>query len=136
MAAKRTEHPVALALRGGNPSAEILWPTNPAVPMGPFHRWRMHDALACLERDLSAPPFPLPSKDASGNSISYYVRSYSQYPGSPPSTPIVHGGAANPTAVTLGGTTQLNLLPSTGSGTASGTGTQGAQGFGKNAIRL
>jgi hypothetical protein len=82
------------------------------------------------------PPFPLPSKDAGGNSVKYYVRSYSQYPGSPPSEPIVHGGAANPTAVTLGGTTQLNLLPSTGSGTASGNGTQGAQGFGKSPVRL
>lgn len=82
------------------------------------------------------PPFPLPSKDGSGNPVSYYVRSYSQYPGSAPSAPIVHGGAANPTAVTLGGSTQLNLLPSTGSGTASGNGTQGAQGFGKSAVRL
>jgi hypothetical protein len=82
------------------------------------------------------PPFPLPSKDGSGNPVSYYVRSYSQYPGSPPSTPVVHGGAAHPTAVTLSGATQLNLLPSTGSGTASGNGTQGGQGFGKSPVRL
>jgi len=82
------------------------------------------------------PPFPLPSKDGSGNAISYYVRAYSQYPGSPPSAPVVHGGAASPTAVTLGGATELNLLPSTGSGTASGNGTQGGQGFGKSAVRL
>jgi len=82
------------------------------------------------------PPFPLPSKDGSGAAIKYYIRSYSQYPGSEPSNPIVHGGASNPTAVTLGGSTQLNLLPSTGSGTASGNGTQGGQGFGKSAVRL
>ena len=82
------------------------------------------------------PPFPLPSQDGNGAAINYYVRSYSQYPGSAPSAPIVHGGASNPTAVTLGGATQLNLLPSTGSGTASGNGTQGAQGFGKSAVRL
>lgn len=82
------------------------------------------------------PPFPLPSKDGSGAAISYYVRAYSQYPGSAPSAPVVYGGAAKPTAVTLGGTTQLNLLPSTGSGTASGNGTQAAQGFGKSPIRL
>ena len=82
------------------------------------------------------PPFPLPSKDGNGTAINYYVRSYSQYPGSAPSNPVVHGGAASPTAVTLGGTTQLNLLPSTGSGTASGNGTQPGQGFGKAPIRL
>ena len=82
------------------------------------------------------PPFPLPSKDGNGNPVSYYVRAYSQYPGSAPSAPIVHGGAANPTAVTLGGATQLTLLPSTGSGTASGNGTQGGQGFGKSVVRL
>jgi len=82
------------------------------------------------------PPFPLPSKDAGGTPISYYVRAYSQYPGSPPSAPVVHGGASSPTAVTLGGTTQLDLLSSTGSGTALGNGTQGAQGFGKSAVRL
>lgn len=82
------------------------------------------------------PPFPLPSKDGSGNPISYYVRAYSQYPGSRPSAPVVHGGAANPTAITLGGLTQLNLLPSTGSGTAAGNGTQAGQGFGKFPIRL
>lgn len=82
------------------------------------------------------PPFPLPSKDAGGTAISYYVRSYSQYPGSAPSAPIVHGGAANPTPITLGGATQLDLLPSTGSGTASGNGTQPAQGFGKFPVRL
>ena len=82
------------------------------------------------------PPFPLPSKDGSGNPISYYLRSYSQYPGSHPSFPTVHGGAASPTPVTLGGTTQLNLLPSTGSGTASGSGTQPGQGFGRFPVRL
>ncbi len=82
------------------------------------------------------PPFPLPSKDSTGTAIKYYLRSYSQYPGSPPSAPVVHGGAANPTAVTLGGTTQLDLLPSTGSGTASGNGTQGGQGLGKFPVRL
>jgi hypothetical protein len=82
------------------------------------------------------PPFPLPSKNAGGSAISYYIRSYSQYPGSPPSAPVVYGGAAKPTAVTLGGTTQLNLLPSTGSGTASGNGTQGGQGLGKSPVRL
>lgn len=81
-------------------------------------------------------PFSLPSKDSSGNAISYYVRSYSQYPGSKPSIPIVHGGADKPTAITLTGSTQMQLQPSTGSGTASGNGTQGGQGFGKSPVRL
>lgn len=78
-------------------------------------------------------PFTLPTKDGSGNTISYYFRSYSQYPGSPPSARTVFNNGA---AVTLGGTTELDLLPSAGSGTASGNGTQGGQGFGKFPVRL
>ncbi len=79
-------------------------------------------------------PFPLPTKDGSGNTHNWYVRSYSQYPGSAPSAPVVHGGTS-PTAVQMSGSTQLTLLPSTGSGTAAGNGQQGASGLGKTLLR-
>ena len=82
------------------------------------------------------PPFPLPTNVSGGGSPvahKYYIRSYSQYPGGPPSAPTAYNNGA---AVTLAGSTVGTPLPSTGSGTASGTGTQGGQGFGKAPIRL
>jgi hypothetical protein len=79
-------------------------------------------------------PFPLPTKDASGNPISYYVRTIAQYPGSHPSAPTYYGGSA-PTAVTLSGSTQMNLLPTTGSGTGSNNGQQSLAGLGSVQFR-
>lgn len=77
----------------------------------------------------TALPVSLPTKDGSGNTISYYFRAYSQYPGSPPSPKIAYGGL-EPTAVTLGGATQLDFATPTGSGTAAADGRQGGEGFG------
>jgi len=82
----------------------------------------------------SAAPFRLPAMDDNGNPQSFYFRAYSQYPGSHPGRPIYFGGSV-PTAVAPGGTTQLTLIPSTGSGTAQPTGQQGASGFGKVLVR-
>lgn len=79
-------------------------------------------------------PFPLPSKDASGNAIKYYVRTIAQYPGSDPSQPTYYGGDA-PAEVTLGGTTQMALQPGTGSGTGAADGQQSAVGLGKQIFR-
>jgi hypothetical protein len=61
---------------------------------------------------------------------SWYFRAFSQYPGSKPSAHVYYGGT-RPQAVTMQGTTNLTLLPSTGSGTASPTGQQGGWGLGK-----
>lgn len=80
-------------------------------------------------------PFPLPTKTAAGEPQSYYLRSYAQYPGGPPSTPTVYGGLGNPTPITLSGDTHMDLLPSTGSGTASNNGQGGGSGLGKTQIR-
>jgi hypothetical protein len=79
-------------------------------------------------------PFTLPSKDDGNNPVSYYFRGYPQFPGSHPAAPVNFGGTS-PTAVTLGGTTQMTLLPSTGSGTAAANGQQGGYGFGKTNTR-
>lgn len=75
----------------------------------------------------------LPAKDDNNNPQSWYFRAYSQYPGSAQrSDHIIFGGAIAPTPVSVGGTTQLTPLPSTGSGTASTNGQQkqGEGGFG------
>jgi hypothetical protein len=72
----------------------------------------------------------LPTLDDDNNPQTYYMRAYSQYPGSDPGTKIPFGGSA-PTPITLAGLTKLTHSPSTGSGTASPTGEQGGSGFGK-----
>lgn len=79
-------------------------------------------------------PFPLPTMDSSGNTHNWYVRSYSQLPGSQPSKPVAYGGDT-PTPVSMAGSTQLTLLPSTGSGTGSGNGQQAGSGLGKTLTR-
>ena len=76
----------------------------------------------------------------------YYVRSYAQYPSSQPSSPTVLGGSSAPVPINMSGLavnesgsvtqyTTNNLLPSTGSGTASNTGQQGSWGLGKTQQR-
>jgi len=82
------------------------------------------------------PPFSLPSLISGGGSPvshQYYFQGYSQYPGGPPSAKTVYN---NGQPITLTGSTVGTPLPSTGSGTASGNGTQGGQGFGKSPVRL
>lgn len=77
----------------------------------------------------------LPTKSGDGTKThSYYVATIAQYPGSPPSPPTFFGGAA-PKAVTMGGTTQMDIQPGTGSGTASNGG-QTLVGLGKSQVRL
>ena len=86
----------------------------------------------------SSVPFTLPSKDSKGNTHQYYVRAYCQYLGSKPSTKTAFGGPLAPQAISMGGSTQMDILPSTGSGTSSPTGQQGGQGFGnvQNSFKL
>jgi len=75
-------------------------------------------------------PIFLPAKDDAGNPQKWYVRGYAQYPSSSPSAPVSYHSA-----VTTSGTTQLSLLPSTGSGTAKANGSQPGWGFGKIQVR-
>ena len=73
----------------------------------------------------------LPAKDMSNNQYSYYFRGYSSYPGSETaSSKIYYGTNLNPTPVTLSGSSTLDILPSTGGGTASDSGMQPGEGFG------
>lgn len=65
-----------------------------------------------------------------------FWRAYSQYlfPFSPPSPPIVFGGAT-PTGVVGGGAIAPPAVASTGSGTGATNGQQGGSGFGKQPTR-
>ncbi len=76
----------------------------------------------------------LPTKDSSGVNHNYYVATVAQYPGSNPSKPVFYGGET-PVAVTMGGTTQMDIQPGTGSGTASNGG-ETLVGLGKAQVRL
>lgn len=79
-------------------------------------------------------PFTLPTKDAGGTPINYYVRTIAQYPGSDPSVPAYFGGVA-PVAVNMGGTSQMDLQAGTGSGTGAANGQQSAVGLGRQIFR-
>jgi hypothetical protein len=70
----------------------------------------------------------LPTLNSAGVMQPYYLRIYSQAPGSPPSPPINY-----PVPITMAndGTTQGDLPPSAGSGTSPASGTVSAQGFGQ-----
>jgi hypothetical protein len=72
-------------------------------------------------------PFTLPTKDSTGATHQYMVRSYAQNPGGPPSAPTIASGGP----FTMAGSTQMTLLPSTGSGTAPNSGQSAGQGLGK-----
>jgi hypothetical protein len=87
-----------------------------------------------LGASRSMSPVTLPALDDNGNPQNFYFRAYSQYPGGKPG-PIVHFGGGTPTAVAPGGTHQMTLLPSTGSGTAQASGQEGGSGFGKFVFR-
>lgn len=72
----------------------------------------------------------LPAKDGNGATIKYYFRGYSHSLGAESASAIVTHGGTTPTPVQLSGSSQLALLPSTGSGTATTLGKQGGTGFG------
>lgn len=73
----------------------------------------------------------LPANGDDTNPVTYYVRSYHSQPGSQPQKPQVFGGQNGAIKVRMTGSTNMSLLPSTGSGTAAANGTQGGSGFGK-----
>lgn len=74
----------------------------------------------------------LPTLNSGGVMQAYYLRTYSQTPGSPPSSPVPY-----PVPVTMdpAGTTQGDLPSSAGSGTSPASGTVSAQGFGSYPTR-
>lgn len=74
----------------------------------------------------------LPTLNASGVMQDYYLRTYSQTPGSPPSPYVAY-----PVPITMAndGTSQGDLPPSSGSGTTPASGTVSGQGFGTQPTR-
>lgn len=79
-------------------------------------------------------PIQLPTKGSAGTTHNYYVASYVQYPGGPPSKPVYYGGTS-PTPIQMSGTTQMDIQPGKGSGTASSSAPTPFQGMGKTPIR-
>lgn len=84
---------------------------------------------------IPLPTYATPTAQANLQPTNYYLRSYAQMPGSDPCEPTVLGNIGGETAINmtpLAGTTGsvTQLLPSTGSGTASQTGQQGGKGLG------
>jgi len=75
-------------------------------------------------------PIHLAPLDSSGAPQSWYARGFCQYVGSDPSVPVAYGGT-RPSPIVTTGTTRLTWNPSTGSGTASNSGSQIGWGFGK-----
>lgn len=103
----------------------VEYDTNPAFP-------QPHVKQLGVTRSMD--PLTLPAKDDNGNPQKFYFRAYSQYQGGHPG-PAVHFGGNTPTAVDPGGTQQMTLIPSTGSGTAQSSGQEGGSGFGKIQFR-
>ena len=87
-----------------------------------------------LGASRSMAPINLPASDDNGNPQSFFFRAYSQYHGGHPGEPI-HFGGTTPTPVDPGGTQQMTLISSTGSGTAENSGEQGGSGLGKVLFR-
>jgi hypothetical protein len=77
----------------------------------------------------TGPLTTLPAKKADGTPQVYYLRSYAQYHGSDPSKKTTVGGTDGATKIVMTGTSQMDLLPSQGSGTAKNP-QQGGQGIG------
>ena len=82
----------------------------------------------------SPAPFQLPTKDSSGATHNYYVATIAQLQGSHPSLPTYWGGES-PAPINMTGTTQMDIQPGTGSGTAVNGG-QTLVGIGKAQVRL
>ena len=71
-------------------------------------------------------PIILPTYlDDGTTKVDYHLRSFAQYPASQPSAPTMAG------SFQMDGATQMTLLPSRGSGTASNSGFQAGSGLGK-----
>jgi len=87
-----------------------------------------------LGASRSMNPITLPASDDDGNPQRFFFRAYSQYPGSDPGAP-QHFGGDTPTPIDPGGTAQMTLIPSTGSGTAPNDGQRGGSGFGRVLVR-
>lgn len=84
----------------------------------------------------TGPLISLPTYSSTANKTAhlpttYYMQSYAQYPGSDPCKPTVHGNNGGAIGIQMTGSSVMQLLPSTGSGTASPNGQQAAHGLGK-----
>jgi hypothetical protein len=100
--------------------------TNPSFPQP--HQIDMGSSRSHFTR--------LPALDDGGTPHTWYFRAQAQYHGSDPTEPVNFGSKFAPTGVSVGGTDRLTPIPSTGSGTSSGTGLQGGKALGVDFNRL
>lgn len=96
-----------------------------AKSFSPASTWTEHLGVA-RHRVLN-----LPTNDDNGQPHNWYFRTYTMSLGSKKASPHVYlGQQGAPTAVTMGGSTNLTLLPSTGAGTAPSNGQKAGTGYG------
>jgi hypothetical protein len=95
----------------------VEWGTDPS-----FNGAYQEDLGAARHRVLSLPQG------------TYFFRAFHQLPNSQPSKPVNFGGNS-PTGVVMSSGSTLSLLPSTGSGTGAGNGSQPGVGIGKTFYR-
>jgi|SRR5580658_1497510 hypothetical protein len=114
----------------------ITDPSQRARALSYFAEWSVNDPnfLAPHVEHLGASRgrvLALPAKNGAGTPYNYFFRAFSSTLGSKSASKKVYfGSSIAPTAVTLSGSSTLDLLPSTGSGTAATNGQQAGQGFG------
>lgn len=91
----------------------------------------------CIIKDHGCSRAPehvfLPAKDGSGATHNWYAATVTQVPGSLPT--VTYYGGATPQPFTMSGTTQMDITPGTGSGTAKNGGDT-LVGLGRAQVRL
>ncbi len=124
--------PSAISVKGGDGIFDIAITDNAPLYRGISYFVESDTSAAFTQPHVYALGPSRNTRLALGN-LSLYWRAYSQYPGSDPSTPTNFG--TPPNAVTGGGVAGPAQQPSSGSGTAPGTGQHGGSGFGRNPYR-
>jgi hypothetical protein len=130
--------PAALNIAAGSDHVHltITDPSQRARALNYFAEWSVNDPafLAPHVEHLGASRgrvLALPAMDSESNVYNYYFRAYSStLSAKSASKKVYFGSSMSPTAVTLSGSSTLDLLPSTGAGTAATNGQQAGQGFG------
>ena len=123
--------PIAnLSVTGGNGVYQAVIQDNSSVTWGISYFLEYSDTANFASPHV-IPLGPARTWRGTLNLPGLYWRAYSQYQGGQPSAVVYYGSQTTPVVVTAGGAISPVLPGSTGSGTASGNGTQGGSGYGK-----
>lgn len=124
--------PAAISVHGGDGIFDIAITDNSPLVRGISYFVESDTTPAFAQPHVYALGPSRNARLALGN-LTLYWRAYSQYPGSDPSAMTAFGNP--PLAVVGGGVAGPAQQPSSGSGTAPGTGQQGGSGYGRNLYR-